>query len=324
MGGIALCFAIAKPVFVDPRDDWLRYTSAPGEVRGMEHTSGALFSGEIELIGYDLPQAVVRSGGQVEVVLYWRALTQPSGNYQSFVHLARPLHVLWGQEDHLNPGELPTSRWPSDKHIRDEYAFQVLPGTPPGEYAINVGLYSMADGYRLTAVDSRGRAQGDSLVVGTVEVLRPPRPPTLEELGLTHVKTVGYPDEGVTLLGFAQHARDVGPSQAWSVTLFWQADRASPNVEWRALVLTDEDGTEAFRQTGTPGGYPPAEWEPGDVVRDPMVLRAADLAELAPGVYTFGVELGVGKEDAAEGARTAATPLGLLRVHGESPREAEG
>jgi hypothetical protein len=170
LGGTLLLLVLLKGVVIDPQDDWLRYTSPPGQAWAAQYQRRANFGGEIELLGYDLPQRRVRPGETFPVVLYWHALTPPKKNYQSFVHLARPLDVLWGQEDHLNPGGLPTKRWPLDKYVWDEYEIRVLPETPPGEYVVNVGLYRRRNGSRLQRYDERGQIVGDSLKLGSIEV----------------------------------------------------------------------------------------------------------------------------------------------------------
>ena len=171
LGGTLLLFMILKSGIIDPRDDWLRYTSPPGQARAAQQELRANFGNQVELLGYDLPRRRVRAGESFSVVLYWRALTPLDVNYQSFVHLAHPLNVLWGQEDHLNPGGLPTTRWPLDKYVWDEYEIRVLPETPPGEYVLNVGLYSQAGGYRLRRYDEEGQAVGDSIVITSIEVI---------------------------------------------------------------------------------------------------------------------------------------------------------
>jgi hypothetical protein len=102
-------------------------------------------------------------------------LTDVEKNYQSFVHLAQPLDVAWAQEDHLNPGGLPTTRWPLDKYVWDEYEIYVPPQTPPGEYQVNVGLYLMSDGYRLRREDGDQEGGADSIVIGSIEVVGQPR-----------------------------------------------------------------------------------------------------------------------------------------------------
>jgi hypothetical protein len=171
LGGALALFLTLRLVAAAPLPEGLLYlNSAPGEALPAQHEVEASFEGQIELLGYDLPESRVEPGDTFSVVLYWRALTPLEKNYQSFVHLARPLDTVWGQEDHLNPGGLPTSRWPRDKYVWDEYEIYVRPETPPGEYTINVGLYLRSEGYRLQRLDQEGSPVGDSIVISAITV----------------------------------------------------------------------------------------------------------------------------------------------------------
>jgi hypothetical protein len=101
-------------------------------------------------------------------------------NYQTFVHLVNPRDKLWGQplRDKLNPGDFPTTRWPLDKYKWDDYTtpdsvVRVQADAPPGEYEIQVGLYTLNDGVRAPVFDADGNPAGDSVVLPVrVQVLR--------------------------------------------------------------------------------------------------------------------------------------------------------
>ena len=171
LGGVLLLFVIFKCGVIDAHDNWLRYTSPPGQAWAAHQELRANFGNQIELLGYDLPRRRVRAGEKFPVVLYWHPLAPLDLNYQSFVHLAHPLHVLWGQEDHLNPGGLPTTQWSLGKYVWDEYEIRVLPETPPGKYELNVGLYLEAEGFRLQRYDEEGHVVGDGIVIDSIEVV---------------------------------------------------------------------------------------------------------------------------------------------------------
>jgi hypothetical protein len=119
-----------------------------------------------------LPQREVRAGGTFPITLYWKATTSVDRNYQVFVHLVAQNGQLWGQplRDKLNPGDFPTTRWPLDRYVWDDYAtpesvVRVRPDAPPGEYEIRVGLYTLADGARAPVFDARGNPAGDSILL---------------------------------------------------------------------------------------------------------------------------------------------------------------
>ncbi len=179
LGASLLLIVLVKGAVLDPHEV-LYHHSAPGHAVPAQHTLRAEFGDQdqpkIELIGHDLPRAEVRPGDIVPVVLYWRALTDLETNYQSFVHVAQPLDVAWAQEDHLNPGGLPTSRWPTDRYVWDEYSIRLPQQLPPGTYSVNVGIYSLSDGgRRLQRVDGIDTAR-DSIVIGSIEVVGPGAP----------------------------------------------------------------------------------------------------------------------------------------------------
>jgi hypothetical protein len=317
LGGVLLLFVGLKNGVIDRRDDWLRYTSAPGQAWAAQHERRATFyrggSGQVELLGYDLPCPRVRSGEAFPVVLYWHALAPLDENYQSFVHLARPLHILWGQEDHLNPGDLPTKLWPLDKYVWDEYAIHVLPGTPPGEYALNVGLYSMAGEYRLQRRDESGEVSGDSLVIASVQVERPRRQPQVAELGMTHGVTVTFPEAGVTLLGYEQLYPKVKLPGTWPLTLFWRADRDHPAARVRDLVLLDAAGEEVYRWSGPPADYAFENWRAGEIVRDPLVFASESPVSLFTDRYYFGVVVSTDRPVPPEGVIDPYVHLGDVK-----------
>ncbi len=325
LGAAVLLFVAVKSGLIDPHDNWLRYTSPPSQAWAAQYERRASFGGQIELLGYDLPRRSVRSGDEFTVVLYWRALAPMDVNYQSFVHVARPVNILWGQEDHLNPAGLPTTRWPLDRYVWDEYKVRVLPGTPPGEYVINVGLYSMAGGYRLQSYDVGESVLGDSVIIDSINVRVPRRPPRAAELDTTQEVRVVFPEAGVTLLGYSQPLEQIKLPGLWSLTLFWSADCDQPAARIRNVVLLDDSGRQVWGISGVPvnGSYPFDVWRAGEVVRDPLQFVAGGLVdiprEIGDGAYRFGVAVSVDETEDTD-VDEAVVPIGTVefRIEGET------
>ena len=168
----------------------------------------------------------------------------------------------------------------------------MLPGTPPGEYTLDTGLYLLFGNYRLMLLAPDGRVAGDSFRLGSVCVTRPRRPPRVEELDMMRAVDASFPANGVTLLGYSQTADWVsGLDDSVAVTLFWRADDDRPAAIGRELVLVDDSGRRIWRSEGRPGGYPFSACEAGDVVRDPVVIDLRQLAGLADGRYRFAVSV---------------------------------
>jgi hypothetical protein len=115
------------------------------------------------LVGYDLNVVRLKPGGQIEVTLYWQPQKRLDADYNVFVHLegdgsANSPAGVWGQADGRPACQFyPTSAWQPNELIPDPHVFQLNPATPPGEYAVLVGLYRPESGVRLEVLDESGR-----------------------------------------------------------------------------------------------------------------------------------------------------------------------
>ena len=166
--GIGIIFLATKIVVLDRCDSCFRYTSPPGQVLGAQFKQMAHVGGHIDLLGYDLPSLEVESGGVLPLTLYWKATAPVPKNYQVFAHLAQPGVAPWGQSDKLNPGDFPTTRWPLDKYVWDDHRLSIRPDTPPGDYHLSVGLYTLGDGQRAPVFDNNGQIIGDSVTLDAI------------------------------------------------------------------------------------------------------------------------------------------------------------
>ncbi len=140
----------------------LHYSSTNYEVEAAQHPLFADFGGQIALIGYDTSAVTAQPGDTVTVTVYWQGQRPLDINYQSFLHVLGPDGALVGQSDHLNPGDFPTRRWPTDKYVRDEHTITLPPDLPPGEYTVQAGLWVQAEGWRLPLLDAAGQQIGDT------------------------------------------------------------------------------------------------------------------------------------------------------------------
>ena len=298
-------FAAVKMALIDQNDGWMRYTSPPGQAWAAANEVNVRFGDEIELLGYDLGQSSVRAGDTVRVVLYWRALRPVGANYQAFLHLTRPSGLLWAQEDHLNPGGFPTKRWDPAHYVWDAYQVQVPAGTPPGEYELNVGLYLMERGVRLSITEPDGDIVGESLSLHTIVVERSLWAPRVRQLDMAENAVTSFSDCGLTLLGFTQSASSIVAPGEVRVTLFWQADSRAVSCQHRHVLLSDGDGAIAFENVGVPGGYSTDLWRRGDLIRDPVRIILAH-EPMVEGRYQLSV--------AVDGSGQEPVPLTAIMV----------
>ena len=137
----------------------------------MDHTLAVNFGDTITLLGCDLDPGPVRAGQTVYPVLYWRLRGRSPADVRVFVQLVGPDGRIWTQNDELPVGPLyPSSRWTTAEVVREPRAVPIPPDAPPGRYEVRAGAYLTGADRRLDAVDPAGQPQGDTVVVGLVEV----------------------------------------------------------------------------------------------------------------------------------------------------------
>jgi len=118
---------------------------------------------------------VVRPGETLHVTLHWRCLQPMRESYTVFVHLIDSANQSWGQKDNppLN-ASFPTfyfvPRWLPGQTVADPFPLPVDPATPPGEYWLEVGLYSTESLRRVPVFNREGDLVTDRVIVGSVSV----------------------------------------------------------------------------------------------------------------------------------------------------------
>jgi hypothetical protein len=91
---------------------------------------------------------------QVEVVLYWEAADLVAGDYTVFVHLIDGQGRLLAQQDNMPVGgSAPTSGWPAQTLIRDNYRIALPEGVAAGPLTVAVGLYDAVGRRPVTLAD---------------------------------------------------------------------------------------------------------------------------------------------------------------------------
>jgi len=110
------------------------------------------FGRHIRLVGADVDGA----SNRVSLNLYWEALKQPHHAYTVFVHVLDAQGNLIAQQDNMPVhDQLPTSCWQPDEQVADPYTV-ILPAHGPRPASIEIGLYRLDTGKRLTRRDGAG------------------------------------------------------------------------------------------------------------------------------------------------------------------------
>ena len=135
-------------------------------------------------------------------------------------------------------------------------------------------MYSPTSGQRL-AVSGGGQDGDDHLVLDSIEVLRPRRPPSLAALKMQHEEGIEYDD--LILLGYNlyrlgyehQPSVPLHPGDVIHLDLYWRAFRV-PQDDWQlTLQLLDGEAHIRVTQQAHPASvdYPVTDWKVGEVVR---------------------------------------------------------
>ena len=247
-------------------------TAPPEEI---QHPLDARLGDEIALLGYDLLSREVEAGDILPFTLFWQALVQPQERYKVFVHILDEAGRIVGQWD-SEPGDglNITTGWQPGETVADNYGVLIRTGTSPGQHRIEVGMYSPISGQRL-AVSEGGQDRGDHLVLDSIRVLRPRRPPSLTALKVQHEVGIKYDD--LVLLGYNLHklgyehqpTEPLHPGDVLHLDLYWRAFRV-PQDDWQlTLQLLDGEGNILVTQQAGPASvdYPITSWKVGEIVR---------------------------------------------------------
>jgi hypothetical protein len=128
-------------------------------------------SNGVELLAYQFG-GELQPGGAVEFLLAWwlyASSPPPTGtDYHTFAHLVDGEGQRWGQQDLVG---FPTSSWRAGDLVLTRFQIESGAEAAPGEYWVNLGMYSYPDVVAAPVLDVAGNPAGDFTVVGPV-VLR--------------------------------------------------------------------------------------------------------------------------------------------------------
>jgi len=128
-----------------------QFVAGPEEV-ALE-PAGAIFEGGIELVAAGVLDDP-RPGEPLRLAFDWRLAERVGDSLVMFVHLVRDGSHLVAQRDAVpGNGLFPVESWEPGEVVRDQFALQLPPELPPGEYEIQVGVYSATSGQRYRLVE---------------------------------------------------------------------------------------------------------------------------------------------------------------------------
>ena len=221
---------------------------------------------EIDLLGYDLPDAVP-AGSPIDLRVYWRVRRGGRGDlrYAFFAHVLDERGFRWTQDD---PTGFPPNSWWAGDLVIQSFELTMPADAPPGPYSLDLGFYEQGSGRRLAQVRADGSVGPDALHLGPIAAVDGRRP-AAEELSITERVDADF-GERIRLIGYDIGDRILNLEERVEVALTWEALAGGAGDVEIELSLTSEDGETLplLRRRLVDGAYPLHEWPAGRVTRD--------------------------------------------------------
>jgi len=250
----------------------VRFSSQPR----IEYPVSVNFGDEIRLLGYSLPvprDPVGKEGAgrEVEVTLYWQGLKELTEDYKISLRLRDEEGHYWGRVD-ARPASYwyPTMRWPPAEVMFGQHTIEALPGTPPGEYWLELGIYTEEDPRGLDVLDEKGTPLGKSQIMGIAEVPISEVITSYDQVEGEIQRPLQVTFDDLELLGYNWEEKPVQAGDTIGFTLFWQALSEGAKDYGFVLQLIDAQGQlmeSGLRYRLGTEAYPTSRWQPGEVIR---------------------------------------------------------
>jgi 4-amino-4-deoxy-L-arabinose transferase-like glycosyltransferase len=240
------------------------------------------FGNRLRLHGY-------RQTSDREVILFWEALQPLEEDYRVSLTLRDTAGQSWGQWDRRPTAyQYPTNRWQAGQIVFGRYDLKPMPGTPPGDYGLEVGVYTEEDLVGLDLLDKAGAPQGKRAMLGGVRVSVPAVTP--DQIDAPHPDRIEVGD-GLALLGWDVDKEEAQPGDQILLTLIWSVESKPANDYWVRVFLQDAEGqaldTGVFPLTNR--WHPTTIWLPGQAWRGQSTFRLP--IELQPGEANLAIQL---------------------------------
>ena len=194
---------------------------------------------QVRLLGLDEWETAVPADHALVQTLYWQAIQPLSANYKVGLTLLDENGIRWseiGLRDYRwlrNPP--PTTAWPTDQYARTSFFIDLLPGTPPGDYQLQLSFFEEGSLIPLTFYQDNGQPLGPQFNLGMITV-EPPDQPWPTSLAMQHRLDAAVGD--TTLLGSNVDRGESAPGDPLLMTLFWLSSTEAEAT----LLLVNEVG----------------------------------------------------------------------------------
>ncbi len=195
------------------------------------------FGGAVALVGFTQEA----SGG---LTLYWQALRPLSEDFKVTLRLVDEEGFVWGYAADRRPAAYgyPTFRWRPGEIIPGRYeAIPADPGTPPGDYWLEIGIYEEKTARALDVLDAADAPQGRRAMVGPVRLEHPV--PVPDEGALPMQQRLNVPlNEDVELVGHTLDRKEGEPGDLLHLNLWLRARQGEGETYSLWLAWSGPDG----------------------------------------------------------------------------------
>ncbi len=293
-----------------------------GTLRGVATPLAANFGNRVAFIGAELPPAQFPADAAPEIRLYARALDTGGRRWLPGLSLRGPDGSRWLPDGlrtvRVERAPPPVPAWPADRYALWAHHLDVLPGTPPGTYQLELSLFDQDTLEPASLLGPDGNPLAPVFALGTFTVTRPTSPSTLAALGVpdnAEPVTCG----ALQLWDFTADRVQAAPGEIVGLRWVWEA----LDDPGEALTVTLSLYAASPLIGGTEGGrtwdLPPAavwwltdQWQTGDRWVSRPVLRLP--GGLESGEYML--ELALRPALVAGGGVRQAHPLAPELVEG--------
>lgn len=269
------------------RDEWhgnvrLVEYALPNDFQAAESFNPELrFGDELLLKEITFDARAFQAGELVPLEFEWRTLKRPAADWQIFLHLLDARGQIVSQRDASFDNASGLNRLDAQVDGASRHALVILPGTPPGTYTLQMGLYHPATGARLPV--SSG---GDAFTLGAVQVTKTPI--SADALFLTRRVNAAF--DTLDFVGYTLERTEFKRGEFIPLALYWQA-RTPSATDLKLEIQLVDSGNKIVAAARAFETYPPARWDVKEIVRD--VLQLPIPPDAPPGEYKIVVSDGL-------------------------------
>ncbi len=220
---------------------------------------------QIRLLGMEDWPTAVPADQPLPVTLYWQALAALETEYRVGLVLVDETGIRWSttdlRDDRWSRAAPTTTAWPLDQYARTALLVDLLPGTPPGAYTLQLSLFDRESLMPLT-VYAQGQPPGPYLSLGQIDVQPPAQTAVLE--------SVLFSDDAVTVHGAFLDRAQAAPGDTAVLTLLWSLPKGAGTAV--TLSLADNTGTVRHTWPVALPAYGPGRWRSQLALALPVTL----------------------------------------------------